>query len=58
MFACAFSFADSGSLIKPIRPTDDGNRQEDEYPNFVDVPEGDNDEASPSSPPYHLALNH
>ena len=44
MFAFAFSFAYSGSLIRPIRLTDDGNRQEDEDPNFVDVPEGDNDE--------------
>ena len=44
MFAFAFSFVDSGSLIRPIRPTDDDNRQEDEDPNFVDVPEGDNDE--------------
>ena len=44
MFACAFSFADSGSLIRPICPTDDGNRQEDKDPSYVDVPEGDNDE--------------
>ena len=44
LFSCAFSFADSGSLIGPIRSTDDDNRQEDEDPNFVDVPEGDNDE--------------
>ena len=43
MFACAFSFEDSGSLIRLIRPTDDGNPQEDEDPNFIDVPEGDND---------------
>jgi hypothetical protein len=27
-----------------MRPTDDGNRQEDEDPNFIDVPEGDNDD--------------
>ena len=44
MFACAFSFVDSGSLIRPIRPTDDGNRQEDEDPSYVDGLEGDNDE--------------
>jgi hypothetical protein len=44
MFACAFSFVDSGSHIRPIRPTDDDNRQEDEDPSCVDVPEGDNDE--------------
>jgi hypothetical protein len=45
MFAFAFSFAYSGSLIRPICPTDDSNRQEDKDLNFVDVPEGDNDEA-------------
>ena len=44
MFAFAFSFAHSGSLIRSIRPTDNGNPQEDEDPNFVDVSEGDNDE--------------
>ena len=44
MFAFAFSFMYSGSLIQPIRPTDDSNPQEDEDLNFVDVPEGDNDE--------------
>ena len=44
MFACAFYFEDSGSLIRPIRPTDDGNRQEDTDPSYVDVPEGDNNE--------------
>ena len=44
MFACAFSFADSGSLIRSIRPTDDDNRQEDEDPSYIDVLEGDNDE--------------
>jgi hypothetical protein len=44
MFACVFSFEDSGSLIRPIRLTDDGNRQEDEDPNYVDVPKSDNDE--------------
>ena len=44
MFAFAFSFTYSGSLIRPIRPIDDGNRQEDEDPNFIDMPEGDNDE--------------
>ena len=44
MFAFAFSFAYSGSLIQPISPTDDGNHQEDEDLNFIDVPEGDNNE--------------
>ena len=44
LFACAFSFADSGSHIGPIHPTDNGNRQEDEDPSYLDVPEGDNDE--------------
>jgi hypothetical protein len=44
MFAYAFSFADSGSLIRLIRPTNDGNHQEDEDPSYVDVSEGDNDE--------------
>jgi hypothetical protein len=32
------------SLIRPIRLTDDGNRQEEENPSYVDMPEGDNDE--------------
>ena len=31
-------------LFRSIQPTDDGNHQEDEDLNFVDVPEGDNDE--------------
>ena len=44
MFAFAFSFMYSGSLIRPIRPTDDSNRQEDKDMDFVDVPEGDNNE--------------
>ena len=44
MFVFAFSFAYSGSLIRLIRPIDDGNRQEDKDPNFVDVSEGDHDE--------------
>ena len=44
MFAFAFSFVYSGSLIRPIRPTDNDNRQEDEDLNFIDMPEGDNDE--------------
>ena len=44
MFAFAFSFMYISSLIRPIRPTDDGNHQEDEDANFVNVPEGDNDE--------------
>jgi hypothetical protein len=44
MFAFAFSFTYSGSLIQPIRLIDDGNDQEDEEPNFIDVPKGDNDE--------------
>ena len=44
MFAFAVSFAYSGSLIRPIRLSDDRNRHEDEDPNFVDVSEGDNDE--------------
>ena len=44
MFAFAFPFTYSGSLIRSIRPIDNGNRQEDEDPNFVDVSEGDNDE--------------
>jgi hypothetical protein len=34
----------SGSLIRPIHLIDDGNSQEDEDLNFVDVPKGDNDE--------------
>ena len=58
LFACAFSFADSGSHIGPIHPTDNGNRQEDEDPSYLDVPEGDNDEGKSYSPPYHLTLNH
>ena len=44
LFAYAFSFVDSGSLIRQIRLTDDGNRQEDEDPSYIDMPEGDNDE--------------
>ena len=44
MFAFAFSLMDSGSLLWPTRPTDDNNHQEDEDPNYVDVPEGDDDE--------------
>jgi hypothetical protein len=44
MFACAFSFMNTGSLIRQIRPTDDGNHQEDEDPSYEDVPKGDNDE--------------
>jgi hypothetical protein len=32
------------ALFQTIRPTDNANRQEDEDPNLVDVPEGDNDE--------------
>ena len=44
MFACAFSLVDSGSLIRPIRSTDDGNHQEDEDLSYVDVLKGDNDE--------------
>ena len=44
MFAFAFCFAHSGSLMRPICPTNDGNRQEDEDPNFIDMLEGDNDE--------------
>ena len=31
-------------LFRLIRLTDDGNRQEDKDPNFVDVSEGDHDE--------------
>jgi hypothetical protein len=44
MFACAFSFPNSGSLTRLIRLTDDGNRQEDEDLSYEDVPQGDNDE--------------
>ena len=44
MFSFAFSFMYSGSFIRPIRLTDNGNRQEDEDPNFVDVLEGDDNE--------------
>ena len=44
MFAFALSFVVSGSLISINTPTDDDNRQEDEDPNFVDVPKGDNEE--------------
>jgi hypothetical protein len=29
--------------MRSIRPTDDINRQEDKDPNYVDVPEGDDD---------------
>ena len=43
MFACAISFEDSGSLIRPIHPTNDGNRQENEDPSYVDMSKGDND---------------
>ena len=34
----------SGSLILIDTSTDDGSRQEDEDPNFVNMLEGDNDE--------------
>ena len=44
MFAFVFSFASSGSLIQLIRPTNDGDCQDDEDPNFIDVPESVNDE--------------
>ena len=43
MFGFVFSFAYRRSLIRPICPTDDGNLQEDEDPNFIDVLEGDKD---------------
>jgi len=45
MFAWVlFSFANVGSLMRPIRPTNDNNHQEDEDLNYVDVLEGDNNE--------------
>jgi hypothetical protein len=44
MFAFALSFVVSGSLTSIDTPIDDGNRQEDKDPNFIDVLEGDNDE--------------
>ena len=45
MFAWVlFLFVNSDSIIQPIRLTDDGDRQEDEDPSYVDMPEGDNDE--------------
>ena len=45
MFAWVlFLFVNSDSIIQPIRLTDDGDRQEDEDPNFVDVPKTNDDE--------------
>ena len=44
MFAFAFTLCLSGSLIRSLLPTDDGDSQENEDLNFVDLPEGDNDE--------------
>ena len=44
MFAYAFTLCLSGRFIRSLRPTDDGDRQENEDPNFIDVPEGDNNE--------------
>ena len=44
MLLLPFSFVVSGSLISIDMSTDDDNHQEDEDLNFVDVPEGDNDE--------------
>ena len=45
MFAWVlFSFANVGSLMRPIRPTDNNNRLEDEDPNYIDVSEGDDNE--------------
>ena len=43
MFPFALSFVVSGSLISIDMSTGDGDRQDDEDPYFVDVPEGDND---------------
>ena len=44
MFAFALYFVVSGSLISIDTLTEDGNCQEDEDPNFIDVPKVDNDE--------------
>ena len=44
MSTFALCFVVSGSIILIDMPADNGNCQEDKYPNFVDVPEGDNDE--------------
>ena len=44
-YVCLFLyFMSSGSLIRSLHPLDDGDRQENEDPYFVDVPKGDNDE--------------
>ena len=43
MFAFALSFMVGGSLILIDTSTGDGDRQDDEDPYFVDVPEGEND---------------
>ena len=51
MFAWVlFLFVNSDSIIQPIRLTDDGDRQEDEDPKFVDVLESVNDEGKSSLP--------
>ena len=44
MSTFALCFVVSGSIISIDTSIDDGNRQEDEDPSYVDVPEGDNDE--------------
>ena len=44
MFAFAFSFVVSGSLISIDTPTGDGDHQDDKDPNFIDMLEGENDE--------------
>ena len=44
MFALAFSFVVNGSLVSIDTLTNDGNRQEDKDPNFINVLEGDNNE--------------
>ena len=44
MFDFALSFMVGGSLISIDTPTYDDDRLENEDPDFVDVPEGKNDE--------------
>ena len=44
MFPFALSFMVGGSLISIDTPIDDDDRQENEDPDFADVPGGENDE--------------
>ena len=59
MFAFALSFMVGGSLIWIDTSIDDGDRQEDEDPYFIDVPKGENDEGKSqlsSLPSYFKSL--